>query len=319
MTGRSAFPLCGVIGFPVTPFAQDFRLDLDALQELVQWMSSSPLAALVAAGGTGEFYSLTSNEVEQVVSATVEATAGAMPVIGTVGVSAAEAVPCARRAAKAGAAALLVLPPYYTNAPEDGLIAYYETVAAATELPIGIYSRDWAVFTPDTVARLAERIPNLAFWKDGQGDVRRLHRIMSLVGDRLGWVGGVGDDCAPGYFALGVDAYTSSIANLAPQLSLEIGDAGLRGDLDRVRHLLVHYVHPLYAVRDRRRGYEVASIKEGMRLLGRDVGPVRPPLTAIAPGDQGALSEAVAALSTYESHRALSTYESHRPVEDVRD
>jgi 5-dehydro-4-deoxyglucarate dehydratase len=299
MSTELTLPLRGVIGFPVTPFSADLRVDHAALQDLIEWMSGYPFAALVAAGGAGEFFSLAAEEVDEVVGTTVEAADGAVPVIGTVGASVAEAVRAARRAAERGASALLVLPPYYTNPPEDGLLAYYETVAAATDLPVGIYSRDWAVFTPEAVARLVERIPNLAFWKDGQGDIRRLHRMMGAVGVRLSWTGGVGDDCAPGYFALGIKAYSSSFASILPELSFAIADAGIAGKLDRVRMLMERYVHPFFDFRERRRGYEVAAIKEAMRLLGRDVGTVRPPLTPITPDDQPALEAAVEVLQRF--------------------
>lgn len=66
------------------------------------------------------------------------------------------------------------------------------------------------------VARLAEKVPTLQIWKDGQGDMRKYQRIMAKVGDRLAWIGGIGDDCAAGYFAIGVQGYTSSISNVAP-------------------------------------------------------------------------------------------------------
>ena len=291
-------PLKGAIGFPVTPFEADLSLNVDALQELVAWMTAVPLAALVAAGGTGEFFSLTTEEVERVGAATVEAANG-VPVIGTVGVSVPQACDAAQRLERAGVSALLVLPPYYTNATQEGLIAYYERIGGATDLPLGIYSRDWAVFTTETVERLAERIPTLQFWKDGQGDVRRLARIMSVLGDRLTWVGGVGDDCAASYFATGVDGYTSSIANLVPQLSCEIARLGSAQDFVQLEQLLVRHVHPMYALRERRRGYEISSIKEAMKLQGRDVGPARPPVTSIAPEDRPALQDALSKLVAF--------------------
>src|SRR6266516_8086780 len=107
------------------------------------------------------------------------------------------------------------------------LFAYYESIGRATELPLIIYTRDWAVFTPEMVARLADRVPTLAAWKDGQGDIRRYQRIMEYNGDRLAWFGGSGDDCVSGYFAIGVQAYTSSISNISPRLSLALTEAGM--------------------------------------------------------------------------------------------
>ena len=272
--------LRGVLGFPITPFRSDLSLDLDALAENVAEMARHPFCALVAAGGTGEVYSLTPQEIEDVVRVTVEAAAGRMPVVGGAGFNSVMGCDIARRVEKAGADIVLVLPPYYINSPEDGLFEYYLAIANSTGLPLMLYSRDWAAFTPQQVARLAERVPTLEFWKDGQGDARKYQRVMQHVGNRLAWLGGLGDDCVPAYFAIGVQAYTSSISNIAPQVSLELADAAMAHDSARLDALMARYVHPLYALRERSRGYEVAVMKAAMEILGRKAGPVRPPLCA---------------------------------------
>ncbi len=230
--------LRGVLGFPVTPFRQDLSLDLDALAQNVDEMAAHPFCALVAAGGTGELYSLTPEEVESVVRVTVDAAKGRMPVVAGAGYSAAIGADMARRAEKAGAECILALPPYYINAPLEGLIAYYGAIGSATALPLMVYSRDWAVFTPETTARLADRVPSLQFWKDGQGDARKYQRIMYALGDRLAWLGGLGDDCVPAYFAIGVQAYTSSISNIAPRAFARTGRSryGARFPAPRCAH-----------------------------------------------------------------------------------
>src|SRR5258708_448576 len=236
--------LRGVFGFPVTPFRQDLSLDLDALARNVEEMAAYPFCALVAAGGPGELYSLSVDEVEQVVATTVRACKGRMPVMAGAGYNAVLGADMARRAAKAGAECILALPPYYVAAPEEGLFAYYRAIGRATDLPLTVYSRDWAVFTPEMVKRLAIRVPTLAGWKDGQGDVRKYQRIMEHNGDRLAWFGGLGDDCVPGYFAIGVQAYTSSISNIAPKLSLALAAARMDHHFTRLNDLLPPLVNP---------------------------------------------------------------------------
>lgn len=288
--------LKGVFGFPVTPFQRDLSLDLDGLRRNVDEMAAYPFCAMVAAGGTGELYSLTPDEVGAVVQATVEAVDGRMPVVAGTGFNASLGADMARRAERAGAAAILILPPYYISSPESGLFAYYGAIAASTSLPLMIYSRDWAVFTPEMVARLADRLPNLVAWKDGQGDVRKLQRIMNHNGDRLAWFGGLGDDCVPGYFSIGVQAYTSSISNIAPHLSIDLAEAGMARDFERLDRLMNRYVHPLYALRERSRGYEVAAMKAAMEILGMPAGPVRPPLTNCKPED---VADLVGLMETY--------------------
>ena len=267
-----------MFGFPITPFRKDLSLDLDALARNVDEMVRYPFCALVAAGGTGEIYSMTPDEIVEVVRVTVEAAAGRMPVVAGTGFNAALGSDIARRVEEAGADCLLVLPPYYSHAPEFGLFDYYAAIGNASSLPLMLYSRDWASFSPAQVARLADHVPTLEFWKDGQGDARKYQRIMHYCGDRLAWLGGIGDDCVPAYFAVGVQAYTSSISNIAPRLSLALAEAGLRRDFVRLDELMRKYVHPLYALRERSKGYEVSVMKAAMEALGTPAGPVRPPL-----------------------------------------
>ena len=270
--------LRGVLGFPVTIFKKDLSLDLDALASNFDEMAKHPFCAMVAAGGTGKVYSMTVEESIAVVRATVDAVKGRMPVVAGVGYNSAMATAMARGMEKAGAQALLVMPPYYINAPEAGLIEYFKAIGASTGLPLSFYSRDWAVFTPAQVQRLADAVPSLQIWKDGQGDTRKYQRIMAALGDRMAWLGGIGDDCAPGYFAVGCQAYTSSISNISPKMSLAFADAGVKGDRDRMNAIMAKYVHPLYALRDRMRGYEVSIMKSAMEMVGLHGGPVRPPL-----------------------------------------
>lgn len=277
--------LTGVFGFPVTPFKPDLSLDLDGLARNVDEMTKHPFCALVAAGGTGEIYSMSVEENIEVVRASVDATHGRMPIVAGVGYNTPMGVAMAKGMVKAGAHALLIMPPYYTNAPTEGLFQYYETIAGSVDVPVSLYSRDWAVFSPEMVAKLCDRIPNLVFWKDGQGDARKYQRIMSVVGDRLAWIGGIGDDCVPAYFAVGVQAYTSSISGVAPKLSLALAEAGIKRDFAKLDELMKGYVHPLYALRDKMKGYEVSVMKRAMEYLGKPAGPVRPPLTDVKPAE----------------------------------
>ncbi len=275
----------GVFGFPITPMKKNLTVDLDGLARNVSEMVKHPFCALVAAGGTGELYSLSVDEIADVTRVTVEAAGGKMDVVAGTGYNAVIGAEIARRAEKAGAACMLALPPYYINPPEEGLFAYYEAIGRASGLPLMLYSRDWAVFSANQVARLAGRVPTLAGWKDGQGDARKYQRIMQEVGDRLAWFGGIGDDCVPPYFAIGVQAYTSSISNIAPKLSLALAEAGRARDFTKLDSLMKKYVHPLYAIRERVRGYEVSVMKEAMEMLGMAGGPVRPPLENTRPKD----------------------------------
>lgn len=101
---------------------------------------------------------------------------------------------------------------------------------------------------------------------------------MNRVGDRLYWIGGAGDAWVPAYYKIGIRTYTSSIATVAPKLLLCLDALASAGDSPALTELMNEYVNPLYAIRSRRKGYEVSVMKEMMNLVGLAAGPVRPPL-----------------------------------------
>ena len=278
----------GVIGFPVTPFNDDHSLDIDGHRKNVRYMLKQPMCALVAAGGTGELYSLTPDEVRQVVEATIEEAAGRAPVIAGVGFAGGLAKRLAGQAADCGADGVLAFPPYYPNAEMDGLVDYYASIAEASGLGVLIYSRDWANYTPAQAERLAE-IPNVVAWKDGTADIRRYQMIRERLGDRLHWIGGAGDDMVPGYYAICIRCYTSSISAVAPKLSIKLHELGAAGDSATLNQLVNDHVVPLYALRTKRKGYEVSAMKAMLDMLGLSGGPVRPPLVEVTESERAEL------------------------------
>jgi 5-dehydro-4-deoxyglucarate dehydratase len=274
--------LSGVIAFPVTPFKDDLSLDLPGLHQNLNKLLEYPISAIVAVGGTGELYSLTPAEYLRVIELTALAVEDRVPVIVGVGFGQRIAIEMVQAAEKAGADGILVFPPYYPHADDEGLFEYYRSIGAATRLGIIIYSRDWTRFSPAMVERFTT-IQNLVAWKDGHGDIRQLQTIMHHVGERLVWIGGAGDDLVGAYYSTGIRAFSSSIAAVAPALSLKLHELALADDGEALSELLASCVIPLYALRARRRGYEVSAMKAMMDMIGLNGGPVRPPLVNVTP------------------------------------
>lgn len=275
--------LDGVLFFPVTPFDETGAVDTGLLAAHVKSGLSHGPGAVFAACGTGEFHALDIDEYETVVSAAVGAVGGAVPVFGGAGGALPHAVECARQARTAGADGLLVLPPYLVNGPADGLVAYVEALAAATELPLVLYQRGGVRFTPSTVVRLA-RLPSVVGFKDGLGDLDLMQRIVlavrAEVGDDFMFFNGMptAEQTQAAYRAIGVPLYSSAVFCFAPQLSVAFHRAVSTGDEARRTRLLAEFFQPLVELRDQVPGYAVALVKAGVRLRGLDVGGVRPPL-----------------------------------------
>jgi 5-dehydro-4-deoxyglucarate dehydratase len=104
---------------------------------------------------------------------------------------------------------------------------------------------------------------------------------MYHVGERLLWIGGAGDDLVGAYYSTGIRTFSSSIATVAPALSLKLHELAEADDSEALAELLETCVIPLYALRSRRRGYEVSAMKALMDMVGLNGGPVRPPLVNV--------------------------------------
>ncbi|MEW6303329.1 MAG: 5-dehydro-4-deoxyglucarate dehydratase [Verrucomicrobiota bacterium] len=273
----------GVISFPVTPFKANLSLDIAAYRKNMRHILKYPVAAVVAAAGTGEMYSLTPEEHLEVVKATVAEVKGKVPVIAGTGFNYPLSIRIAKQSADAGADGILALPPYYPNADEEALLEYYKAIGKATKLGLLVYSRDWVNPGAAFVQKLADAAPTLIAWKDGQADTRKYQIIMNRVGDRLHWIGGAGDDAVPAYYSIGIRTYTSSIATITPGLSYQLHETASAGNSAKLGQLMRDYVTPLYAFRARRKGYEVTVMKEAMNLIGLNGGVVRPPLPTLRP------------------------------------
>lgn len=285
----------GLLSFPVTHFSADLAFDEPSYREHVARLSKFDVTGLFAAGGTGEFFSLTHQEVGRVVRAAVEAAPDGTPIVAPAGHSTAQAVAHARDAEAAGADGVLLFPPYLTGSSADGLHAYVRAVCEATSLGVVIYSRANAVYTADTVAALADGCPNLVGFKDGVGDLETITRIYSRLGDRLTYVGGLptAETFAVPYLAMGVTTYSSAMFNFLPEFAVGFYEAVRSGNQAKVQRLLNEVVLPYTTIRDRKPGYAVSIVKAGLDLVGWSAGPVRPPLTELDDDERALLAQLI--------------------------
>ena len=224
----------GLLSFPVTHFTSDGCLNEASYRSHLSWLAGFNPAGLFAAGGTGEYFSLTLDEYSAVIRAAVEETAGRVPVLAGCGYGTAMAKQFAAAAEAAGADGLLLFPPYLVNSDAEGLIAHVKSVCDATPLGVIFYNRDNAVVDADTLARMCDLCPNLIGFKDGVGDIELMTRIYIKLGDRLTYVGGLptAETFALPYLEMGVPTYSSAIFNFLPQFAPDFYAAVRRRDHD---------------------------------------------------------------------------------------
>ncbi|NYT84795.1 5-dehydro-4-deoxyglucarate dehydratase [Pollutimonas harenae] len=269
----------GLLSFPVTHFNDDLSLSLDSYQAHVNWLSGYDAAALFAAGGTGELFSLTPQEIADTTRAAKEA-AGKMPIIAGCGYGTAMAQDIARRAEQAGADGLLLLPHYLMNVPQEGIYQHVKAVCDSTGLGVIIYNRANSVAEVGTIARLADACPNLIGFKDGTGKTDLVRHITASLGDRLCYIGGMPTHelFAQGFNGIGISTYSSAVFNFVPGMAVRFYNALRANDQAAMDVILKRFFFPFVQIRDRQAGYAVSAIKAGVELVGHRPGPVRPPL-----------------------------------------
>jgi len=286
----------GILFFPVTPYDAAGRVDTALLAQHIDTTLAHSPGGIFPACGTGEFHALSTAEAQTVVRTAVETVAGRIPVVAGTGGPLGHAIEVARGAADAGADALLVLPPYLVGGTQEGLVAYIEAVAAASDLPVIVYHRANAQFTPASMRRLAGN-PKVVGFKDGAGDIGAAQLIVRAVAaagrDDFAFFNGLltAELTQAAYRGIGIPLYSSAAFAMIPEVANAYYRAYADGDEARRLALLDGFYTPLVALRDETPGFGVSLIKTGLRLSGLPVGGVRPPLVDPTPAQERRLAE----------------------------
>ena len=222
----------------VTPFDGP-RIDEAALRRLVEFQIENGTSALVPCGSTGESATLSHDEHAQVVGLVVEFARGRVPVIaGTGSNSTREAISLTNAAKEAGAAAALLISPYYNKPSQQGIFEHYKQIAAATRFPLIVYNipgRTASKIEASTIARLAE-LDEIIGLKEATGSLDEVQEVIRLCGDDLDVYSG-DDSLTFPILAVGGVGVISVVANVAPKRSAAAVGAALRGDWDEARRL----------------------------------------------------------------------------------
>jgi 5-dehydro-4-deoxyglucarate dehydratase len=271
----------GLLSFPITDFDAEGNFRPSTYAERLEWLAPYGATALFAAGGTGEFFSLTKEEYSSVIKTAVDTCAGKVPILAGAGGATRSAIAFAQEAERLGAKGVLLLPHYLTEASQDGLIAHVEEVCRSIDIGVVVYNRGICRLTADSLEKLADRCPNLIGFKDGVGDIEQMVSIWRRLGDRFSYLGGLptAEVYAAAYKALGVPVYSSAVFNFMPKLAMDFYHAIAADDHATTNRLIDEFFLPYLAIRNRKAGYAVSIVKAGVRLVGHDGGPVRAPLT----------------------------------------
>ena len=269
-------PFHGVLPALITPFSEDgSAIDTEALAAIVDRLVGAGVAGLVPGGSTGEFTTLSQAERRRLVEATVQAAAGRVPVVaGTGALSTRETVELSVHAERAGAAAVMIVPPFYDALSWRELLAHYTAVADAIEIPIMYYNLPSASGVRLTAAQLGE-LP-VTCLKDTGGDAVAATELIHGDGPTLlnGW-----DTLTFAALAAGVRAVVWGTASIVPEQCVELHRLLIDDiDLPAARELWAR-LWPLCRFLEGQ-SYPTA-VKTACRLVGDTTGPVRAPLLSL--------------------------------------
>ena len=267
----------------ITPMHDDGTVNLEKLDEILEWQIAEGTDAVIICGTTGESPTLDVPEHMEVIKHCVETVNGRIPVIaGTGSNSTQSAVEMSKEAESYGVDGLLLVTPYYNKATQNGLIRHYTQIAESVHTPIIMYnvpSRTGTNIAPRTAAYLVKNVENIVGIKEASGDISQVAKVKQLGGDDLELYSGNDDQVIP-LEALGGIGVISVLANVAPKYTHEMATAYLNGDPAKAARMQLDALELCDAL-----FCEVNPIpvKTAMNLMGWEVGPLRGPLFEIDP------------------------------------
>ncbi len=277
----------------VTPFHEDESVNYDKLDELLDYHCNNGTDSIIICGTTGESSTLSEEEHMDVVKFAIDRVKGRIPVIaGTGSNSTLTTIQMSKEAVEDGADGLLLVTPYYNKCTQGGLIAHYTAVAKEAKAPIVLYSvasRTGVNIAPETVATLYNDVENIVAVKEASGNISQVAKIMNLTDGKIDLYSGNDDQIVP-MLALSGKGVISVLANIAPQYTHEICAKFFAGDVEgscKMQLDAIPLIGKLFCE------VNPIPVKKALNLLGKEVGPLRMPLTEMTDENAAALAKAM--------------------------
>lgn len=277
----------------VTPMKEDLTMNYDKLDEILEEQIAEGTDAIIICGTTGESATMTEAEHSEAIRFTIERVNHRIPVIAGTGSNCTRtAIELSKEAEKDGADGLLLVTPYYNKATQNGLIAHYTQICNAVKIPAILYnvpSRTGCSIQPQTLAHLVKNVDNIVGVKEASGNIGAVAQIMHLCDGHIDLYSGNDDQVVP-LLSLGGIGVISVLSNVAPRYVHDMVFKYLNGDIEGSRKMQLDALPMCDAL-----FCEVNPIpvKAAMNMMGKEVGPLRAPLTEIEPAHTKLLEKAM--------------------------
>ena len=277
----------------VTPMKDNYEVNYEKLDEILEEQIAGKTDCIVICGTTGESATLSEEEHMEAIRFTIDRVNHRIPVIaGTGSNCTATAIQMSKEADEAGADGILLVTPYYNKGTQNGLIAHFTSIAQEVKIPAVLYnvpSRTGCNLQPKTVAHLVKNVENIVGIKEASGDIGHVAQLMNLCDGKIDLYSGNDDHVVP-ILSLGGLGVISVLSNVAPEYVHNMvykffegdvaGSCKMQLDAIPVINALFSEVNPI-------------PVKAAMNLQGKEVGPLRLPLTEMEPQNKEVLKKAM--------------------------
>lgn len=275
----------------VTPMKDNLEVNYDKLDEILEEQIAGKTDSIVICGTTGESATLSEEEHLEAIRFTIERVNHRIPVVAGTGSNCTQtAIQMSKEAEEAGADGVLLVTPYYNKATQNGLIAHYTAIANEIKIPAILYnvpSRTGCALQPKTIAHLVKNVENIVGVKEASGDISHVADIMHACDGAIDLYSGNDDQIVP-ILSLGGKGVISVLSNVAPKETHDIVALFLEGKIKESRELQLKalpLVHALFSE------VNPIPVKAALNLMGKEVGPLRLPLTEMEAAHQEVLAE----------------------------
>ena len=273
----------------ITPMNEDFSVNYDKLEEIIEEQIAGGTDCIIICGTTGEASTLTVEEHLDVIKRTVEMVNRRIPVIAGTGSNSTEtAVEFSKEAQKYGSDGVLVVSPYYNKATQKGLIRHFSEIANSIYIPVLLYNipgRTGVNIEPETIAYLVNSVSNIVGVKEASGNFSNAVKILRLCPE-IDMYSGNDDQVVP-LMSIGAKGVISVLSNVAPR---QTHDMCLDGDFVKARKM---QIEALDVIENLFTEVNPIPVKAAMNLQGKNVGPLRLPLTQMEKPHEDVLAKAM--------------------------
>ena len=277
----------------VTPFKANGDVNYDKLEEILEEQIAGGTDAIVICGTTGEASTMSPEEHLSVIKYGCEVVKGRIPVVAGTGSNCTrEAVYMSQKAEEAGADGVLLVTPYYNKATQNGLIAHFTTIAEAIKIPALLYhipGRTGVTMKPETIVSLCKNVPNIVGVKEASGNFSSIATMMNMADGCIDVYSGNDDQIVP-LLSMGGKGVISVLSNVAPKQTHDICQKFFDGDVKGSLQMQLDAIPLISALFSE---VNPIPVKAAMNMMGKEVGPLRLPLTEMEPQNQERLAKAM--------------------------